>query len=79
MREYEPPHAELIPLFGPGRSSGNILWTYAVVLGDVFCGAMEVEVHPTSRDVRCIRDIPQELCSGLLRGRARERGIKLEL
>lgn len=75
MREYEPPHAELIPLFGPGTSSGNTLWTYGIVSENVLLAALEVETHPASGEVVQRTPIPRRFCTNMIVTRAAQLGI----
>ena len=68
--------AQLVLLFGPGRSSGNILWTYGVVSENVLRAALEVEISPASGEVVKRTPIPRNLCSGMIVMRAEQFGIE---
>ena len=69
--------AELVPLRGPGISSGNILWTYGVVSENVLLSALEEETHPASGAVVKRTPIPRDLCSRLIVTPAAQLGIEV--
>ena len=69
--------AELVPLLGPGRSSGNTLWTYGVVRENVLIAALEVETHPASGEVVKRTPIPRDHCTNMIVTRAAQLGIEV--
>ena len=67
--------ADLIPLFGPGHSGRNTLWTYGIVRENVLRAALKVETHPASGEVVKRTPIPRRLCTNMIVTRAAQLGI----